>query len=106
MSTPVIEAPVRILEYGPSTDGLFELFPYEDLNDANHRTHIINPTMNPHLDGPGLTGQDIVDAARMSGQEITALCGYTWVPKHNPEKFDICEACMKIAQEYMSEDGE
>lgn len=27
------------------------------------------------------------------GREVTALCGYKWVPTRDPKKFPICEAC-------------
>lgn len=27
------------------------------------------------------------------GREVTALCGYRWVPTRDPKKFPICEAC-------------
>lgn len=74
--------------------------------DPDHRTHIVNPPNNPHIWQPGMEAQDVVDIARTTGQEITALCGYTWVPKRDPEKFDICDACMKIAGDIMREMGE
>ena len=46
-----------------------------------------------------------LDIARATDQKITALCGYTWVPKHNPEKFDICEPCLAKAHAYIKENG-
>lgn len=69
------------------------------------RTHFINPPMNKHLRRPGMTAKDIVDVARTLGVEIVALCGYRFIPKANPENLDTCEACMKIAQDIISEDG-
>jgi len=75
------------------------MFPYEEPsdNDPNRRTHIVNPPMNQHIWKPGMRAQDIVDTARLLGEEIQALCGYIFVPKHNPEKFDACEACLQVA---------
>lgn len=84
-----------------------DLTPYEDVNDGkDHRTHIVNPNRNPHIYQVGMTAQDIVNIARSNGYKVVALCGYTWVPKRNPEKYDVCEECFHIAQEYMAEDGE
>lgn len=86
---------------------LTSLFPYTEPDDVkNHRTHIVNPPMNLHIYQPGMETQELVDIARMGGLEITALCGYVFVPKHNPEKFDLCEACRLIAENIMKEVGE
>lgn len=73
--------------------------PYEESDDPNRRTHIVSPPENLHITGgdPGMLAQDVVDTARTLGLEVTALCGYRWVPKHDPEKFDSCTACFKIA---------
>lgn len=84
---------------------LEELIPYEDNNDPNHRTHYINEADNTHIWQPGMSAKDIVDTARITGQEVTALCGKVWVPKANPENYDVCEACVKIAEQIMREDG-
>ena len=91
-----------LLEIVEDTD----LFPYEEDNDPNRRTHIVNPPLNLHIFKPGMSSQDVVDSARLLGLEVVALCGYRWVPKHNPEKYDICEPCIKIASELMRDAGE
>ena len=79
-----------------------EVLPYEDSNDPDRRTHIVSPPENVHIWQPGMEAQDVVDVARATGQEVTALCGYKFVPKHNPDKFDACDTCMKIAAEIWS----
>ena len=74
------------------------LMPYEEPNDGKNRlTHIINPPGNTHIWRPGMKSKDVVDIARMSGQEVVALCGYRWVPKHNPDKYESCRECFKVA---------
>lgn len=79
--------------------------PYED--DGNNRlTHIVSPPENPHIFTPGMEAQDIVNLARYTGQEVVALCGYKWVPKHNPDKYDACQRCMDIAGAIMRNLGE
>lgn len=83
-----------------------ELFPYEELDDPEHHTHIINPPSNLHIWKPGMEAQDIVDIARASNQEVVALCGFRFIPKHNPEKFDACSTCIDIAGGIMREEGE
>ena len=34
----------------------------------------------------------------IEGQEITALCGYKWVPSRDPEKLPICPQCLMTHQ--------
>ena len=84
---------------------LIDFMPYDESKDPNRRTHIINPPANVHIWQEGMTAKEIVDVARATDQKITALCGYTWVPKHNPEKFDICEPCLVKAHAYIKENG-
>jgi len=82
------------------------LDPYEDHTDGkDHKTHVISPHENQEIWQPGMTAQDIIMVARLSGREVTALCGYKWVPKANPEKYDVCEACLKLAESVLNEFG-
>ena len=87
---------------------LTDLVPYEESNNPNRKTHIVNPPDNPHISYgfPDMEGPEVVNIARAMGIPVLALCGYTWIPKHNPEKFDICDACMTVAGNIMRENGE
>lgn len=86
---------------------LEDVVPYEDSEDPNTRTHIVSPPENKHItNGLKMSAQDIVDTARITGAEVVALCGYKWVPKHNPEMYPGCQACFKIAELLMSGRGE
>lgn len=88
-------------------DTIVDLIPYEDTNDGkDHLTHIVNPPANRHIGFPGMKAQDIVDIARIRGVEVTALCGYTWVPKRNPEKYPVCQPCVDVAGDIMRELGQ
>lgn len=79
-----------------------DVMPYEDNDDPLHRTHVIRPEDNAHiLEGASVGAQDIVDMARLTGQEVIALCGYRFVPKHDPEKYEACQACFKVAEHLM-----
>lgn len=98
MSTNVIHAPI--------IEEDLDLFPYEETEDPDKRAHIVNPPNNLHIYVPGMKSQEIVDIARMTGQYVTALCQYRFIPKHNPDKLDACDACMKIAGDMMREAGE
>lgn len=83
------------------------IIPYEDVQDyGEHKAHIVSPPENAHLFQPGMEAQDIVDIARSMGYEVVALCGYKWVPKRNPDKYDACQLCMDIAGEIMRGLGE
>lgn len=91
----------------PDTDLKVEIAPYEDVDDGkDHMTHIINPPKNKHIWLPGMETKEIADIARMTGQEVVALCDYRWVPKRNPEKYPICQSCMDIAGELMRGNNE
>ena len=76
------------------------IIPYEETDDHPERlTHIVNPPANLHIFQPGMEAQDIVDIARATGQEVVTLCGHRFVPKRNPEKYDVCQTCMDIARQ-------
>lgn len=81
----------------PGLDIFEEAIPYEETDDPNILTHIINPPKNIHIWQPGMTTQELVDIARAGGIEIEALCGHRFIPKHNPDKPDPCKACFEIA---------
>lgn len=40
--------------------------------------------------------ESIADAY-VFGQEVIALCGHTFVPTRDPEKFPLCPKCKEIA---------
>lgn len=84
-----------------------DLAPFEDTDDGNaHHAHIVNPPNNLHLWQAGMEMKDLVFLARMQSVELVALCGYTFVPKRNPEKYPACEKCVAIAGELMRGAGE
>lgn len=87
-----------------------EVVPYEDADDGKvHKAHIVRPTENAHITGhPNsvMTGQDVVDLARVMGEFVVALCGHKFVPKRDPEKCDACKSCIDIAGHIMSGLGE
>lgn len=39
-----------------------------------------------------------VAEAREHGLELTALCGFVWVPKSDPTRHPLCATCLDIAQ--------
>lgn len=45
------------------------------------------------------TAQALVLAARVEGFEVQALCGYTWIPRQNPESLPVCSRCLEIYQQ-------
>lgn len=106
MTAAPIEETVELVDLG-EIESLNDMV-YEETDDPNARTHIVNPPDNPHISygHPDMEAQEVVDTARRLGIEIVALCGYKFVPKHNPDKLDACEACMKVAEAIMREMGE
>ena len=91
---------------GVETDVVEDLVPYEESKSPDTKTHIINPPENTHIWQPGMTSQDIVNIARLKGRTVKALCGYRFVPKHNPDNFEACQACIRIAGDLMRSEGE
>lgn len=47
-----------------------------------------------------------VTRAYIEGTPVTALCGYTWVPSEDPEKYDICPRCAEILQSIRNREHE
>jgi hypothetical protein len=99
MSTASPEVDVRPIEI-VETESLTNTENTDGTKDDNLR-HIVRPFDN---DNPVFyeinrnpTAQDIVDIARVRGIEVTALCGKTWVPKHNTEGRDTCDTCIGMA---------
>jgi hypothetical protein len=37
-----------------------------------------------------------VTSAIVEGREVTALCGYRWIPYRQPEGRPVCEACVEV----------
>lgn len=74
------------------------ILPFEDVDDPEHRAHYIRPFDNVHITGPdmSMSAQDIADTARLLGVEVVALCEFRWVPKADPRKYPVCEACVEV----------
>ena len=103
MSTPVLEQPT-LTEL--TQISLEAVLPYEDNDDPNHKTHAINPNGNRHIPhSHEMDAQEIVDYGRMMGIPIITLCGFKFIPKSNPDKYDMCGACMHIMQQLIAEGG-
>lgn len=87
---------------------LTDLVPYEDDGNKDRLTHMVSPPENMHITqgDPNMEAQDVVDTARLTGQEVIALCGHKWVPKHDPDKYDMCQMCIEIAGMIMRGLGE
>lgn len=83
-------------------DELTVPYEHEDEAPGERKTHVVNPPKNLHIWQPGMSMQEVVDIARMTEQEVVALCGYTWVPKRNPDRYDACSECMRLAGELIA----
>jgi Protein of unknown function (DUF3039) len=42
------------------------------------------------------SSETLVLEARINGTPLTALCGYTWVPSRDPQKYPICQKCLEV----------
>lgn len=55
------------------------------LDDGDHekQAHVVVPA-------------SAVNEAYMTGTPVTALCGKTWVPTRDPERYQVCGTCKEI----------
>ena len=83
-----------------------EIIEYEDLDDGKeHKSHYVNEADNIHIWTPGMSAQDIIDVARLTGQWVFALCGFKFIPERDPQNYPVCSACADIGATYILEDG-
>ena len=79
-----------------------ELAPFTDTDDGEkHLSHIIHIVNNTHVWQQGMNAIDIIEIARLTGQELVALCGYRWIPMRDPRKYPACKICVDIAANIM-----
>lgn len=62
--------------------------PEHELDESKH-THIV-------LTPKGVSAQAVVDAAKIQQTPLTALCGYVWVPRSNPDNHPVCQKCLDV----------
>lgn len=55
----------------------------EDPDDKEKFAHIVVPA-------------SAVTEAYITGAQVTALCGKTWVPNKDPQRFKVCPTCKEI----------
>lgn len=91
-----------------TVSGILEQVLQDEQTDKpdDHRAHIVNPPDNMHIWIPGMTAWQIVDIARKKHLYVFALCGWAFVPRHDPDAFPACEDCVKMAGELMRSAGE
>lgn len=49
--------------------------------------------------------KDKLMGAMVEGTPVVALCGKTWVPSRDPQRFPVCPECREIWQSMRSGDG-
>ena len=65
--------------------------------DTNTETHNeINVLDGDHDKFAHYADATEVTRAYIEGSHVTALCGKTWIPFDNPEKFPVCPTCEDI----------
>jgi hypothetical protein len=65
-----------------------------ELEDEDPRfSHIVGPI---YTDEGKISGSARVTEAMIMGTPVEALCGYTWVPSRNPDRYPLCPRCKEI----------
>lgn len=68
----------------------------DEETEPGRLAHIVPPDIGS--DGKVSKAASIkVMEARINGTPVTALCGWTWVPQQDPQKFPLCHRCKEIA---------
>lgn len=60
--------------------------PPERVDDVERMAHIVYPA-------------DKLTDAMVFGTPVQALCGKTWVPNRDPERFPVCQTCVEVFEE-------
>ena len=94
-STPVIDKPDTISD--PSVDDAFsELTGFEEkLDDGSEKDRFSHYAPK----------EEIIRSA-VEGVAIRAICGKTWKPQRNPEKYPICPTCTEIYEQMQPGDDD
>lgn len=45
-------------------------------------------------------GEELVDSM-VEGQPLMALCGKTWVPSRDPDRYPVCKMCIDVYEHYV-----
>ena len=73
--------------------------PDRQLDDDDHErmTHIVLEGFRPKR-GPFLPAGTNVVESLVNGTPVRALCGKTWVPNRDPQRYPLCPTCREIAE--------
>jgi hypothetical protein len=77
--------------------------PDQQLDDGDHdrMAHIVLEGYTPKKgkqEGEFVsTGPSVVEGI-VTGTAVKALCGKTWVPGRNPQRYGLCPTCKEIAE--------
>jgi hypothetical protein len=64
----------------------------ESTDDDPRHAHIVTPAA-------------AVTEAMINGTPVTALCGYTWVPSRDPDRYPLCQRCKAIHAQFLVRGG-
>lgn len=69
-----------------------------DQLEAERASNTTTPGSCSHIiDQSAGSGQDVA-TAYIEGTEVTALCGYSWVPSRSPAGLPICGECRAVIE--------
>lgn len=70
--------------------------PVTDEGDHERFTHIVLEGFNVSDEEFVATGNSVV-AGMVNATPVVALCGKTWVPGRDPQRYPMCPTCKDIA---------
>jgi hypothetical protein len=68
-----------------------------DEGDHERLTHIVLEGFNQKDDSFVATGNSVVEGM-LNATPVVALCGKTWVPGRDPQRYPLCGTCKEIAE--------
>lgn len=57
-----------------------------DGEERDRMTHVVYPA-------------EKVTEAIINGTPVTALCGKTWIPSRDPERYPVCKTCIEVFED-------
>jgi hypothetical protein len=66
--------------------------PDEDEGDHDRMSHFVYPA-------------SAVTRALIEGTPVTALCGKTWVPTRDPQRYPVCPTCKELRDAILARNG-
>lgn len=84
------------------TDEQANIITEQDIRTGSDKAEVGHYVKSPN---DNETNHAYVMRARLEGFPVTALCGWTWVPKRMASDLPVCSECLDIFNSYPDDGG-